>query len=81
MRHQAQKDFRGILVVIPQHQKGYIVCVPGTRKMVSSYDVIFDEFFLLRQHIRQNHTQRQRICIQMCHTNLMLNLQGNKMAI
>ena len=25
MRHQAQKGFRGIFVVIPQHQKGYLL--------------------------------------------------------
>ena len=33
MRHQAQKGFRGIFVGIPQHQKGYLVYVPSTRKM------------------------------------------------
>ena len=32
MRHQAQKGFRGIFVGIPQHQKGYLVYVPSTRK-------------------------------------------------
>ena len=45
MRYQVQKGFRGILVVIPQHQKGYILYVPSTRKIISSYDVIFDERF------------------------------------
>ena len=39
MRHQAQKGFRGIFVGIPEHQKGYIVYVPSTRKIISSYDV------------------------------------------
>ena len=43
MRHQAQKGFRGIFVGIPQHQKGYLVYVPSTRKVISSYDVVFDE--------------------------------------
>ena len=43
MRHQAQKGFRGIFVGIPEHQKGYLVCVPSTRKIISSYDVVFDE--------------------------------------
>ena len=28
MRHQAQKQFRGIFVGIQQHQKGYLVYVP-----------------------------------------------------
>ena len=45
MRHQAQKGFRGIFVVIPQHQKGYLVYVPSTRKVISSYNVVFDESF------------------------------------
>ena len=45
MRHQAQKGFCGIIVGIPHHQKGYLVYVPHTRKMLSSYDVVFDESF------------------------------------
>ena len=48
MRHQAQKGFRGIFVGIPEHQKGYLVYVPSTRKIISSYDVVFDESFLVR---------------------------------
>ena len=43
MCHQAQKGFHGIFVGIPEHQKGYLVYVPSTRKVVSSYDVVFDE--------------------------------------
>ena len=45
MRHQAQKGFRGIFVGIPQHQKGYLVYLPSTRKMIFSYDVVLDESF------------------------------------
>ena len=45
MRHQAKKGFRGIFVGIPQHQKGYLVYVPSTIKVISSYDVVFDESF------------------------------------
>ena len=45
MRHQAQKGFRGILVGIPHHQKGYLMYVPSTRKIISSYDVVFYESF------------------------------------
>ena len=41
MRHQAQKVFYGIFVGIPKHQKGYLVYVPSTRKIISSYDVVF----------------------------------------
>ena len=43
MRHQAQKGFRCIFVVIPEHQKGYLVYVPSRRKIISSYNVVFDE--------------------------------------
>ena len=45
MRHQAQKGFCGIFVGIPQHQKVYLVYVTSTRKVISSYDVVFDESF------------------------------------
>ena len=45
MRHQAQKGFCGIFVRIPQHQKGYFVYIPSTRKIISSYDVVFDARF------------------------------------
>ena len=45
MRHQAKKGFRGIFVGIPEHQKVYLVYVPSTRKVKSSYDVVFDERF------------------------------------
>ena len=45
MRHQAQKGFRGIFIGIPEHQKRYLVYVPSTRKVILSYDVVFDESF------------------------------------
>ena len=45
MRHQAQKGFRGIFVGVPQNKKGYLVYIPSTRKIISSYDVVFDESF------------------------------------
>ena len=48
MRHQTQKGFRGIFVEIPQHQKGNIVYVLSTRKIIFSYDVVLNKFFLLR---------------------------------
>ena len=43
MRHQAQKGFCGIFFGITQHQKWYLVYVTSTRKIISSYDVVFDE--------------------------------------
>ena len=41
MHHQSQKVFQGILVEITQHQKGYLIYIPSTRKIVSSHDVLF----------------------------------------
>ena len=45
MSHQAQKRFRGIFVGIPQHQRVDLVYVPTSRKIISSYDVVFDDIF------------------------------------
>ena len=45
MRHQSQKGFHAISVGIPEHQKGYLVYVPSTRKIIYSYDALFDESF------------------------------------
>ena len=45
MLHQAQKGFHIIFVGIPENQKGYLVYVPSTIKIISSYDVVFDEMF------------------------------------
>ena len=45
MRHQAQKGFCGIFVGISQHQKVYLVYVPSKRKIISSYDVVFEFCF------------------------------------
>ena len=45
MCHQAQKGFRSIFVGIPQHKKGYIVYLHRTRKIIYSYDVVFDKSF------------------------------------
>ena len=45
MRHQAKKGFCGIFVGIIQHQKGDIVYILKTRKIISSCDVVFDEIF------------------------------------
>ena len=45
MRHPAQKGFRGIFNGIPQHKKGYLVYVSIITKIISLYDVVFDESF------------------------------------
>ena len=37
-RHQAQKGFCGIFVETPQHQKGYLLYVPRTSKIIHLYD-------------------------------------------
>ena len=45
MRHQAQKGFRCIFVGIPQLQTFYLFYIPHTWKIISSYDVVFNENF------------------------------------
>ena len=45
IRHKAQKCFCSIFVEIPQHQKGCLVYVTSTKKIISSYDAVFDESF------------------------------------
>ena len=42
MRHQAQKGFRSNFFGNTQHQKGYLVYVLHRRRIISSYDVVFD---------------------------------------
>ena len=41
--HQAQTGFRVIFVGITDRQKLYLVYVPSTRKLILSYDVVFDK--------------------------------------
>ena len=43
--HQAHKGFCGIFVGITEHQKGYLLYVPSTTKIIYLYDVLFDESF------------------------------------
>ena len=58
MRHQAQKVFRGIFVEIPQHQKGYLVYLPSTRKIISSYHVVFYEsFYIMLAYTSQTYAE------------------------
>ena len=75
MRHQAQEGFCCIFVGITQHQKGYIVYVLITRKIIHSYDVVFDEIFLVRFHIRHNLIQKQWLCFRLWHIHLVLHIQ------
>ena len=81
MRHQAQKGFRGIFIVIPQYQKWYLVDVPHKHNIVSSYDVVSDDIFLVLWHTHQNHIQKQWLCELQCNTYHMIHLQRNKLAI
>ena len=45
MHHQSKRGFCGIFVGIQRHKKGYLVYVPHKVKIISSYDVVFDEIF------------------------------------
>ena len=37
--------------------------------------------YLVHWNIHHNHTHNLWLCVRMCHTHLMLHLQGNKLAI
>ena len=45
LRNQQQKGLQGIFVGIPKKQKGYLIYVPSTQKIVYSHVVIFDKTF------------------------------------
>ena len=44
-QYMTQNGFHGIFVDFPQHQKVYLVYVLSTRKLISSYDIVFEERF------------------------------------
>ena len=58
MSHQAQKGFHGVLVGIPQHQKGYLVYVTHKRNIVSLYDVVLMRVSIVRWRTRHKHTKK-----------------------
>ena len=68
------KYFRGIFIGITEHQKEYLVYVPHTRKIKSSDD-IFNDIFIVRWNICHIHIQKQWLCVRLCHTHLVLNIQ------
>ena len=58
MHHQAQMGFCGISVGIPQHQKGHLVYVPHRKKIISSYNVVFDDsFYSALAHMSQLYAE------------------------
>ena len=63
MRHQDQKGFRSIFFGIPEHQKGYLVYVPSTRKIISSYDAVFDESFSSKLAYTSRPFHKQWRCV------------------
>ena len=67
MRHQAQKCFCGILVGIPQHQKGYLVYITHKRKILSSYNFFLMRVFLLCWRTHPSHMLNLWICNQLCY--------------
>ena len=80
MRHQAQTGFLRYLCWNPTALKGYLVYIPNTRKIISSYVVVFYEFFssaLAYTSQLYSEATYMRPSI----THLVLNLRGNKQAI
>ena len=58
IRHQAKKCFRGIIVGIPHHQKWYLGYVSHKHKIISSYNVVFDErLYCVLAHMSQPYSE------------------------
>ena len=81
MHHQAQKGFCGIFIGISNNQKGYLVYVPHKCKIVSLYNVILNESFLLILRKRHNYIHKQWLCGRQCSTHRMLHTQSKKLKI
>ena len=63
MRHQAQNGFGGNFVGIPQHQKGYLVYTPSTRKIIFSKYVVSDESFSsVLSYTSQTYAEAMAMC-------------------
>ena len=76
MHHQAKKAFCGILVGIPQHQIGYIVYIPSTRKIISSYDIVFDEnLFSALAFTSQPYSETMVMCPAVTYTSCATSLR------
>ena len=81
MRQQAQKGFRGIFVGIPQHQKVYLVYVPSSSKIISSYDVVFVESFSIAlSYMSRPYLEAMAMCMSVTYTPCATSLRG-KLAI
>ena len=68
MRHQSKKSFRGIFIGIPQHQKGYPIYIPSTRKSFLHMKLYLTKTNLVRYNLLnvriQRHLKRdQKSCI------------------
>ena len=64
MRHQAQKGFCGIFVAITQHQKGYLLYVPSTRKVIFRTMLCLTKVFLVHCHTRHERMRKRWQCVQ-----------------
>ena len=71
-RHQAKKGFRGIFIGIPNNQKGFIVYVTHTRKIISSYGIFFMKFIIVRYPLHHNHIQKRWLCVCLWHIHPMI---------
>ena len=77
MRHQAQKGFSLILVGITQHQRGYLLYLPSTRKIISSYDVVFDgSFSSALEYTSQRYSESMKMRPSVTYTPFYVYLRG-----
>ena len=76
------KEFRCIFVVIPQHQKRYLVYVPNTRNIIPPYDVAFYErFSSISTYTSQPNTEAMAMCPAVSYTPYAKISRENKLVI
>ena len=76
MCHQAQNCFCVIFVGITQHQKGYIVYVPSTRRIISSYDVFYESFSSALEYTSQSYSESMVMRLVVTYTPCTLSSRG-----
>ena len=77
MRHQAQKCFHGIFVGIQQHQKVYLVYIPSSRKIISLYNVVFDEIFSgVLAYTPKPYSEAMEVCLAVTYTPYATSFRG-----
>ena len=75
MYDNAQEGFRGIFVGITEHQRGYLVYVPSTRKVISACDVVFDKnISSALSYTSRTYSEEMVMCLEVAYTQCKTSL-------